>query len=201
MSVFSVNPIKLPLVLLGLVAAFHPAAASAQLIEKCGELIGQSIQQSNTNLVVNNLGKFIFDTPGFGINRSKIRLSARWKANQPWVPCQLVGYGHEFDCPGLFRISSTTSRALDGDGGGPGPEASIEVISRNDVRVNSDFVSGSLVSCDVSGPPTPESRWTWKVPVSISWVSIFQISEPIIQYQLKFEFNGYTIPFREKAVF
>ncbi len=199
---------SLTLLSISLATCLQISEAKAQLIEQCGSLIGKSLQQSNGNLVVERGDQFVFDRPGFGITRTSMRLAARWKTNDPWVPCQPDG--ESFDCPGHFRISEGHSEAL--DGAGPWAQGGLSVISRNNVSVWSEYVSGSLLKCEITGPAVQEADSSsasvpeWKVPVSLSWVAAFQTglrndSDPKIQYQIKFDFTGYTIPFREKAVF
>jgi hypothetical protein len=204
----NLNIKNLSALVFGLAACSQVSEAQAQLIEKCGALIGDSLQASNSNLVVERGDQFIFDRPGFGISRENMRLSVRWTSADPWVPC--TADGESFDCPGHFRIGSGHAEPL--DGAGPGGYGGLDIISRNNVSVYSEYVSGSLLQCEVTGPPVrEESNYAgdvpqWKVPVSLGWTAVFQTGlrngqDPKIQYQIRFEFSGNTIPFREKAVF
>ncbi|MEB3166892.1 MAG: hypothetical protein VKO65_09530 [Cyanobacteriota bacterium] len=199
-------------------------AAQAQLIRTCGQQIATSLRAAHPQLIVDDDDRFIFDRPSSGIQLEHIRLAVRWRDTDPWTDCVFgplpspVNGNQEdmFDCPSHFRMTANPySEGLEGDG--PGVNGTIALLSRNNVVVWSDFVSGSLVQCSLSGAPVRQEpdasgrvAWEriphWKVPVVVSWIATYrtgarQENDPRIQYQIRYVYDGFTVPLQEKATF
>lgn len=198
-------------------------SAQADLIDTCGQQIASSVRASHPQLIIDRDDRFVFDYPSSGVQVEHIRLAVRWKEMDPWTDCSfglmlspLNGNDEKmFDCPGHFRIPTNPySEGIEGKG--PGPGGGIALLSRNNVVVWSDFVSGSLTQCNLNGPRVrqeADSRWPsweriphWKVPVLMSWTATYRTGErqenvPRLQYQIKYIYDGFTIPLQEKAAF